>query len=90
MNYHNEQDIHALAANLEVVAGAAARYSDHKPGETITYHIGSETRRGVILHVTPPQQVLSQHIPLTFLCDSGHGWPDYVYQSDIIEESLCD
>ncbi len=72
--------------NLEAACGPAARHSDHKPGETISYRVGSETRTGEILYVQAPAQVGSEHMPLTYVVDSGHGFPDMVWQTDVIEQ----
>jgi hypothetical protein len=84
----NEQE--QLALSLEATCGPAALYSDHKPGETITYRVSrTETRSGIILFVAAPQQVMSQHVPLTYVVDSQHGFPDLVYQSDILEPPFC-
>jgi hypothetical protein len=88
-NQQHKQDIIAMQANLEVVAGPAAAFSDHKAGETITYHASSsEVRTGIILYVSAPQQIISQHVPLSYLVDCGIGFPDVIYQSDIIEPPL--
>lgn len=84
----NEQD--SLAASLEAVCGPAAAYSDYSIGTTITYRVSPhEIRTGIILFVAAPQQVLSQHVPLTYVTDSGHGFPDLVYATDILLEPLC-
>jgi hypothetical protein len=88
----HEQDIEAtdLAANLASTCGPAALFSDHKPGETITYHASSsETRSGVILYVAAPQQIVSTHLPLTYVVDAGMGFPDMVYATDVIESPLA-
>lgn len=80
----NEQE--QLAMSLEATCGPAARYSDHQVGETITYRVSPhEIRTGTILFVAAPQQVLSQHVPLTYVVDSDHGFPDLVYATDITE-----
>jgi hypothetical protein len=87
----HEQDVQStdLAANLASVCGEPARYADHAVGDLLTYHVSSsETRTGAILFVAAPQQIVSSHIPLTYLCDSGNGFPDVVYQSDVIEQPL--
>jgi hypothetical protein len=71
--------------NLEATCGPAARFSDHKAGETITYHCGNEIRTGEIIYVTAPHEVASMHMPLTYVVDSGRGFPDMVWAPDITE-----
>jgi hypothetical protein len=73
-------------ANLEAALGPEASFTDHKPGETIRYHCGEEIRTGEIIYVQAPHEVVSEHMPLTYVVDSGHGFPDFVYQTDVIEE----
>ncbi len=86
----NEREAIDLAANLASTCGPAALYSDHKPGETITYHVSPhETRSGIILHVAAPQQIVSTHIPLTYVVDAGLGFPDMVFATDVIEQPLA-
>lgn len=72
--------------NLEATLGPKASHTDHKPGETIRYHCGNEVRTGEIIYVQAPAQVGSEHMPLTYVVDSGHGFPDMVWQTDVIEE----
>ncbi len=85
---HEKKITREMAANLESTCGEPARYADHAVGEMITYKIGHEVRTGIILFVAAPQQVMSQHIPLTYVTDSNHGFPDLIYATDIIESPL--
>lgn len=67
--------------------GPEASYADHQEGEYITYHLGTEVRTGEIVYVLAPRQVGSQHLPLTYVVDSGYGFPDLIWQTDVIENS---
>src|ERR1700726_1027577 len=67
--------------------GQAARYSEHKAGETITFRMGSEVRSGEIIYVMEPTQEGSTHHPLTYAVDSGHGFPDMGWQTDVLEDT---
>ena len=73
--------------NLESAFGPAARYSEHKPGDIIIYRVGSEVRAGEIIYVMQPVQEGSVHHPLTYVVDSGNGFPDMVWQTDILEDT---
>lgn len=68
--------------------GPHASYADHQAGEYITYHAGAEIRTGEIVYILAPRQVGSQHLPLTYVVDSGQGFPDLVWQTDVIETDL--
>ncbi len=67
--------------------GPAARYSEHKVGEVITFRDCHEVKTGTIIFVQGPQQIGSTHHPLTYLVDAGEGWPTFVYATDVLEES---
>lgn len=67
--------------------GPAARFSEHKSGEIITYRVGSEVRVGEIIYVLAATQEGSVHHPLTYAVDSGNGFPDVVWQTDILEDT---
>ncbi len=74
--------------NLEATLGPKTSHADadHKAGETIRYHCGGEVRTGEIIYVQAPEQVGSEHMPLTYVVDSGHGFPDMVWQTDVIKQ----
>jgi hypothetical protein len=74
--------------NLEATLGPKASHTDHKPGETIRYYCGGEVRTGEIIYVQAPDQVGSEHMPLTYVVDSGHGFPDFVLQTDVRESEV--
>jgi hypothetical protein len=75
-----------LDEQLESLAGPLSRFSEHKRGEAITYRMGTKIRTGVILWIAAPHHEGSTHIPLTYLVESGQGWPDLVWQTDLVEE----
>ena len=67
--------------------GPAAKFSEHKAGETITFRDVDEVKTGTIIFVQGPQQIGSIHHVLTYLVDAGDGWPTFVYQTDVIEDN---
>ncbi len=71
----------------EALYGPAAPFSDHHIGERVRYRVGldGDLREGDVLYVIAPHEVDGQHLPLTYVVDSGHGFPDMVWQPDIIQ-----
>jgi len=86
---HEKKGTREMAANLEATCGPAARYADHQVGEQITYRVGEVIRSGQIVFVQAAAQVGSGHTPLTYVTDANMGFPDLVWQSDIIESPLA-
>ncbi len=74
------------ARRNEALFGPAAKFSDHKPGETIRFmHAGQEVA-GLITWVAAPGQTASgKHTPLTYICSvEGELMPIHVYETDIL------
>jgi hypothetical protein len=67
--------------------GPAAKYSDHKVGEVITFRDCQEVKAGTIIYVQGPEQIGSAHHPLTYVVNAGDGWPLFIYQTDILEST---
>jgi len=66
--------------------GKEPQFSEHKSGETIRFKDGSEEKTGRILHVIPPGQAVvgGEMHPMTYVVDTGHGFPSMVYVSDVL------
>ena len=83
------QHDNALVAQLHALCGPPARYSEYGVGDHISYRAippGAGVKQGVVLYILPAcQDTATTQTPLTYLVDSGEGWPDYVYSGDIVE-----
>lgn len=75
----------------EELYGPAARYSDHKQGDTITYrNEQGEQHTGEILYVCAPGVVVQGRAPLPLryvVAASDDSWPEIVYPNQISAES---
>ena len=79
----NELEDEEILAELY---GSAARYSDYKRGDRITYRRGKGIMTGKILWVCAPgRSLIGQEFPLRYFVTPDRGrFPHCVYQSDII------
>jgi hypothetical protein len=73
---------------MTALFGPLAKYSDHKPGETIRFRLRGQEVVGEILWVTGPgETVQSRHTPITYVCGvEGEFIPALVYQSEVLED----
>jgi hypothetical protein len=78
-----------LDKNLEATWGPAARWSEHKRGDTLRYRVGNVEYTGKILWITAPgPSSVEGHadLPTRYIVirDGWSGFPDVVYSSDIL------
>ena len=73
-------------ARNEALFGPAAKFSDHKPGETIRFMYADRPVTGLITWVAAPGQTASgKHTPLTYFCSvAGEHIPIQVYETEIL------
>ena len=74
----------------EELYGPAAKHSEHKQGDTITYrNEQGELHTGEILYVCAPGSVVEGRasLPLRYIvAASDESWPDVVYPQQVIAE----
>jgi len=70
----------------ESAFGPEAQFSEYKRGEVIRFREGSQERSGTIIHVIAPSQAVvdGEMHPLTYVVDTGKGFPSMVYASDVL------
>lgn len=77
-----------LSEQFEALYGVLAIYSEYQVGERICYRFGDEAiRTGTIVWIMAPDHVANQHLPTRYVVksDSHTGFPDTVWQRDIVE-----
>lgn len=72
---------------MTALFGPLAKFSDHKPGETIRFRLRSEVVEGEIIWITGPGETVSgKHTPVTYVCGvEGEFTPALVYQGEVLE-----
>ena len=75
-----------LDEQFEDLYGPLAPFSDFKKGEHITYRTEGQTGTGTIVWVATATRIAGRDIPVQYIveCDQHSGFPDNVWQSDII------
>src|SRR5436309_2780331 len=75
-----------LDEQFEDVFGSAAPFSDFKKGEHITYRADGKTRTGTIVWVATATRIAGRDVPVQYIVEPDYrsGFPDNVWQSDII------
>ncbi len=75
---------------LEEAYGPAARYAEHRRGDTITYK-DIETglvKTGTIIYICAPGRIGDRDIGITYVVEPpGGGWPDMVFPSDVLSST---
>lgn len=73
---------------MEALFGPAAKYSDHKRGETIRFMLRGREVEGEITWITAPSETVSgKHAPCTYVCYvEGELMPTLVYQTEVLEQ----
>lgn len=68
--------------------GPLAKHSEHRPGDSIRYHLAGETSEhtGVVLWVCTPVEYKGLVIDLRYIVarDKSSTWPDVVFPSDVL------
>jgi len=80
-----------LSEQFEALYGVLATYSEYQVGERICYRCGGEAiRTGTIVWIMAPDRVADQHLPTRYVVtsDSHSGFPDTVWERDILEVIL--
>lgn len=71
----NEQDLGALMPEGK---------GDYAPGDTLVFIEDHVRKSGEVVHVQAPGETVSgKHHPLTYLVDTGEGFPVFVYPAQI-------
>jgi len=75
---------------LEDLYGPAARYAEHRRGDTITYRDveTGQTKEGKIIWICAPGKIGDREIGVTYVVEPpGAGFPDMVFPSDVLSSS---
>jgi len=76
--------------DLVATYGPTAAFSEHQPGESITYHAAEgATRSGTIIWVAAASRVGERQLPLRYIVApdvDDLGMPDIVLPADLIED----
>lgn len=72
----------------ESAFGPEAQFSEYKRGETIRFRDGDQVKQGTIIHVIAPSKAVvdGEMHPLTYVVDTGKGFPAMAYESDVVLE----
>lgn len=76
--------------DMEATYGLAARYSEYKRGEHITYTNEGRTCQGTIIWVSPPGPVVvgGKPLPTHYTVEpdgAGNTWPHTVFAGEIVQ-----